>query len=156
MKTTAEIIVILSEFKARYADKYGIERLGLFGSVARGEQTEGSDVDICIELKEPDYFVRMEIKEKLEELFHVKVDLVPLTGIMRSLFRRKIEQDAIYIYRRCNRYAPLHRDENGVGYKQDKPHNGLQPISLFAGRYGYIRRYLYALANHRGNHQEYR
>lgn len=46
MKTTAEIIVILSEFKARYADKYGIERLGLFGSVARGEQTEGSDVDI--------------------------------------------------------------------------------------------------------------
>ena len=93
MKTTAEIIVILSEFKARYADKYGIERLGLFGSVARGEQTEGSDV----ELKEPDYFVRMEIKEKLEELFHVKVDLVPLTGIMRSLFRRKIEQDAIYI-----------------------------------------------------------
>ena len=97
MKTTTEIITMLKDFKVRYADKYGIEKLGLFGSVARGEQTEDSDIDVCIELKEPDYFVRMEIKEKLEEMFRVKVDLVPLSGIMRALFRRKIEQDAIYI-----------------------------------------------------------
>ena len=40
MKTTAEIIEILRDYKARSAEKYGIETLGLFGSVARGEQNE--------------------------------------------------------------------------------------------------------------------
>lgn len=44
MKTTAEIIEILRDYKARSAEKYGIETLGLFGSVARGEQNEKSDI----------------------------------------------------------------------------------------------------------------
>ena len=46
-----------------------LKKLGLFGSVARGEQKEDSDIDICIKLQEPDYFTRMEIKEFLEKLF---------------------------------------------------------------------------------------
>ena len=37
MKTTAEILDILRDFKAHYAEKYGIITLGLFGSAARGE-----------------------------------------------------------------------------------------------------------------------
>lgn len=40
MKTTQEIITTLRDYKNRYADKYGIEVLGLFGSTARGEQDE--------------------------------------------------------------------------------------------------------------------
>lgn len=40
MKTTAEIVEILRDYKARSAEKYGIETLGLFGSVARGEQNK--------------------------------------------------------------------------------------------------------------------
>lgn len=51
MKTTAEIIEILKDYKVRSAEKYGIETLGLFGSVARGEQNEKSDIDVCIRLK---------------------------------------------------------------------------------------------------------
>lgn len=43
MKTTAEIVEILRDYKARSAEKYGIETLGLFGSVARGEQNENPD-----------------------------------------------------------------------------------------------------------------
>lgn len=97
MKTTAEIIAILSDFKVRSAEKYGIVTLGLFGSVARGEQDELSDIDICIKLQEPDYFTRMEIQEELEELFHTKVDVISLSAIMRDLFRKNLEQDAIYI-----------------------------------------------------------
>ena len=46
MKTTAEIIEILRDYKARSAEKYGIETLGLFGSVARGEQNEKSDINV--------------------------------------------------------------------------------------------------------------
>lgn len=44
MKTTAKIVEILRNYKARSAEKYGIETLGLFGSVARGEQNEKSNL----------------------------------------------------------------------------------------------------------------
>lgn len=97
MKTTDEIISILRDFKVRTAEKYGIIILGLFGSAARGEQDEQSDIDICIKLREPDYFKRMEIKEELEQLFRTKVDVVSLGAIMRDLFRKNLEQDAIFI-----------------------------------------------------------
>ena len=65
--------------------------------MARGEQKEDSDIDICVQLQNPDYFTRMEIKESLEQRFEVKVDVVSLTAIMRNLFRNHIEKDAIYI-----------------------------------------------------------
>ena len=94
MKTTAEIIEILRDYKARSAEKYGIETLGLFGSVA---QNEKSDIDVCIRLKKPDFFVRMAIKEELEHLFHTEIDLVPIFETMRTLLRNNIKQDAIYV-----------------------------------------------------------
>lgn len=97
MKTKDEIIAVLRKFKEEFGEKYGIEKLALFGSVARGEQKEDSDIDICIQLQTPDYFTRMEIKEFLEQCLEVKVDVVSLTAIMRSLFRNHIERDAIYI-----------------------------------------------------------
>ena len=97
MKTKDEIIAILRKFKEEFGEKYGIEKLGIFGSVARGEQKEDIDIDICVQLQNPDYFTRMEIKESLEQRFEVKVDVVSLTAIMRNLFRNHIEKDAIYI-----------------------------------------------------------
>lgn len=74
MKTKDEIIAILRNFKEEFGEKYGIEKLGLFGSVARGEQRENSDIDICIQLQSPDYFTRMEIKEFLEERINLIVE----------------------------------------------------------------------------------
>lgn len=97
MKTKDEIIAALRIFKEEFGEKYGIEKIGLFGSVARGEYKENSDIDVCVKLQNPDYFTRMEIKESLEELFNQKVDVVSLTAIMRTLFRNHIEKDAIYI-----------------------------------------------------------
>jgi len=97
LKTKDEIIAVLRTFKEECGERYGIERLGLFGSVARGEQKEDSDVDICVQLKDPDYFTRMEIKDFLEQRLEVKVDVVSLTAMMRNLFRSHIEKDAIYI-----------------------------------------------------------
>jgi predicted nucleotidyltransferase len=49
MKTTGEYIRLLDSYKRKHADKYGIARMGIFGSVARGEQTESSDVDVYLE-----------------------------------------------------------------------------------------------------------
>ncbi len=49
MKTVTEYISLLRDYMQRNADKYGISRMGIFGSVARNEQTETSDVDIYVE-----------------------------------------------------------------------------------------------------------
>ena len=53
MKSTSEILALLKTFKKKATEKYGFTRLGIFGSAARGEQTENSDVDICYEGKAP-------------------------------------------------------------------------------------------------------
>lgn len=49
MKSTVEYLELLKQFKEMNASRYGIKRLGIFGSVARGEHSEHSDVDICVE-----------------------------------------------------------------------------------------------------------
>lgn len=97
MQTRDEIIAVLRKFKEEFGDKYGIEKLGLFGSMACGEQKESSDIDVCVQLQNPDYFIRMEIKEFLEKRFEAKGDVVSLTAIMRNLFRNHLDRDAIYV-----------------------------------------------------------
>ena len=53
MKSTSEILSLLRRYKPTAQKKYGMTKLGVFGSVARGEQKPGSDVDICYEGKAP-------------------------------------------------------------------------------------------------------
>ena len=49
MKSRQEILALLRDFKVRQGKKYGILKMGIFGSVARDQQTESSDVDIYYE-----------------------------------------------------------------------------------------------------------
>lgn len=97
MKTTQEIITTLRDYKNRYADKYGIEVLGLLGSAARGEQDEKSDIDIIIKIHRPSFFTCFNIREELESLFQQKVDLITLHENMFNNFRINLENDAIYV-----------------------------------------------------------
>ena len=78
MKTTEEILNILREFKHTAGDKYGIEQIALFGSAARGELREDSDIDVCVKPRKA-------------------IDLLTLHENMRQLFRQNIERDAIYV-----------------------------------------------------------
>ncbi|GAA6433593.1 nucleotidyltransferase family protein [Bacteroides intestinalis] len=97
METTQEIVDRLRAYKEKFADKYGIEQLGLFGSVARGEQDEKSDIDVIIKLRRPSCFTCFGIQEELRKLFHRKVDLITLHENMFRSFRQNLERDAIYI-----------------------------------------------------------
>lgn len=97
MFATDDILKKLRLYKADKASMYGIETLGLFGSVARGEQKSGSDLDICIRLKRPDFFNMTAIQEDLEDMFQCKVDVVSLGALMRPLFRKNLERDAIFV-----------------------------------------------------------
>ena len=94
---TEEILEKLREYKAEKADVYGIETLGLFGSCARGEQLPDSDIDVCLKLKKASFFDRMSIKEELENIFNCKVDVVSLGAMMRPLFRKNLEKDAVFV-----------------------------------------------------------
>lgn len=97
MQTTEEILTKLKDYKADKSEMYGIETIGLFGSVARGEQHENSDIDVCVRLKKPSYFNMSEIQEELEMLFSCKVDLISMGAIMRPLFRKNLERDAVFV-----------------------------------------------------------
>lgn len=94
---TEEILHVLRDFKQRRGVFYGILSLGLFGSSARGEQREDSDIDICLKLEKPSFITRMNIRNELEEQFRCKVDVISLGAIMRPLFRKSLEEDAIFV-----------------------------------------------------------
>ena len=52
MKTIKDYILILRQYLSKKAEAYGISKIGIFGFVARNEQTEDSDVDFTIPSKE--------------------------------------------------------------------------------------------------------
>ena len=104
MKTTNDYITILRKYLSTKADAYGITKIGIFGSVARNEQTEDSDVDICVEMKKPDLFTMVHIKEELQELFGKPVDIVRLRNNMNPMLLKQIKRDGIYAWRRTNHH----------------------------------------------------
>ena len=63
----------------------------------RGEQHDGSDVDICVEIDRPSIFTLVHIKEELEKLFKCPVDVVRLRNNMDELLRNCINKDGIYV-----------------------------------------------------------
>lgn len=97
MKSTTEYINILRDYMAKNASKYSITHMGIFGSVARGEQTENSDVDVYLETSKPNMFALVHIKEDLQSLFGCNVDIVRLRDQMDSLLRNRIEKEGIYV-----------------------------------------------------------
>ena len=97
MLVLQECIVKLEKFKETSSQKFGITKLGIFGSVARNENTEDSDIDIVVEVKKPTLRIMYELNEALTELFNCKVDLVRFRDSLRPLFKSNIEKDVIYV-----------------------------------------------------------
>ena len=88
---------ILRQFKQESGDRYGILELGVFGSVARDEAKDGSDVDVVIRLKTPDPYFVVHIKEALEQRLDRHVDIVRLRDKMNSFLKQRIEREAVYV-----------------------------------------------------------
>ena len=93
----AEILEILKAFKGRYAEKYGITNLGLFGSAARDENQEGSDVDVVVRLKKQDLFNMIGIKQDLEETLHTQVDVISYREKMNPFLKNRIDRESLYV-----------------------------------------------------------
>ncbi|MBR5204646.1 MAG: nucleotidyltransferase domain-containing protein [Bacteroidaceae bacterium] len=96
MKTREEYLNDIKQFKKEFANKFGILSIGIFGSVARNEHQAESDLDVFVELQEPDFFIMSDIKERLEQICNCKIDLLRLRKNLRPLLLKRIEQDGIY------------------------------------------------------------
>jgi predicted nucleotidyltransferase len=75
--------------------RLGVRRLGLFGSVARGEATEASDLDFLVELDRKTFDAYMDVKELLERLFRRRIDLV-IADAVKPQLREGILQETVY------------------------------------------------------------
>lgn len=96
VQSKAHCISLLLQYKMENGEKYGIKHIGIFGSVVRGEQKEGSDVDVCVELERPDLFYLVHIKEEFCELFETPVDIVRFRELMKPILQRNIARGRIY------------------------------------------------------------
>jgi predicted nucleotidyltransferase len=98
MKTTEEYLNILRNSKAYLMQTYQITRLGIFGSVARKEQTETSDVDIYFESAPMGLFALSRLKSELENLLDCHVDLLRMRKQLDGTYlQRSIMKDLINV-----------------------------------------------------------
>lgn len=95
MRLTRDKILDVLQKNRDTIDRFGARSLALFGSVARGEQRETSDLDFLVELKSNSFDAYMDLKFYLEELFGCKVDLV-LADTVKKRLKNIINQEAIH------------------------------------------------------------
>lgn len=87
----------LSAFKEQKAELLGIRRLGIFGSVARQQNTEDSDLDVVVEMDSPTLRKMYELEEDLKQQFGCNIDIVQMRSTLRPLLKQHIQRDAIYV-----------------------------------------------------------
>lgn len=79
------IETILKQQKTFLKEQYYVNKIGVFGSYAREEQTDESDIDILVEFNRPVGFEFIELKYHLESVFNKQVDLVTINGLKPSM-----------------------------------------------------------------------
>ena len=94
--TRQDILQVLLEHKEYMQMKMGVKRIGLFGSYAREEANEGSDVDILVELQSPDFEKLMALQAFLENSLDKSIDLLRVGPHLRPAFLADIEKEVLY------------------------------------------------------------
>ena len=90
------LISILNDHKVELYNQ-GVKSLAVFGSVARGDNSPQSDVDILVEFDHPvGLFEFIRLKHFLELMVGCEVDLVTLAAL-RPMMRERIMKEAIYV-----------------------------------------------------------
>lgn len=91
-----EVKSTLTRLKPELMSKYGVDTLGLFGSIVRDDFTDQSDIDIVVTFSKPidtDFF---DLADELEEKLNRKVDLVSRNGI-KPKYYKVIEPEILYV-----------------------------------------------------------
>lgn len=100
MLTKEQTIALLHQNKAFLATDYGVKRIGLFGSYAKGQPGERSDVDSVVEFERPIGLRFIELVEYLEAIVGRKVDVLTpagIQGIRIGHIARDISESIVYV-----------------------------------------------------------
>ena len=97
MFNTTEYISLIQSSATELNRLFGITSLSIFGSVARGEQTDGSDLDIFVAMP-PRMYLVVGARQYLEELVGCKVDLVRDHPTLNAHLKQQIEEDGIHVF----------------------------------------------------------
>ncbi len=100
--TRQEVLDILRAHLPEIKKRFGVKRLGIFGSVARDETTKDSDVDIIVEFEEGYHTYRnfMELYDYLESILNTSIDLLTteaVENIRYSDIKKQIKGDIVYV-----------------------------------------------------------
>ncbi len=89
------VIKILKELEPILTREYKVARIGVFGSIVRGEQTGKSDVDILVEFSEPIGLKFFDLAEFLERKLGRKVDLVSVSALSPYI-KPYVEREVVF------------------------------------------------------------
>lgn len=100
MLTKEQVVELLREQSAYLASEFGIRKIGLFGSFAKGQPSDKSDIDIVVEFERPIGLRFIDLVEYLERLFGRKVDILTpagVQGIRRKTVTKSIIESIVYV-----------------------------------------------------------
>ena len=89
------VLAQLRALKPELATRYDVSAIGIFGSVARNEAHEDSDIDVVVYML-PNILKRACLKAELEEKFGRKVDVIRYWHGMNTYLKARIDRDAVY------------------------------------------------------------
>ena len=91
----SRIITFLRTHKNVLEERFGVTKIALFGSYARGEARVDSDIDLLIEMPHKSFHSKLELRDFLEQEFGKKVDVGYFDSV-RSFIMHHVEKDLIY------------------------------------------------------------
>lgn len=91
-------MTFLRAHKQEFYDQYGVESIGVFGSIVRNELRDDSDIDVAIEMDSKRKSLRnfLAFKRQLESTFNRPVDL-GIESTLKPAVRKSIAQDIRYV-----------------------------------------------------------
>ena len=95
MKSKKEIEKLLRKKKPYLKKRFNVIEIGFFGSYARGEETDKSDIDILVSFLDSIGWEFIDLKEYLEKLLDCTVDLVTIKAL-KPQFKESILREVVY------------------------------------------------------------
>ena len=99
MYSQQDILKFISTNRSLLREKFHVTRIGIFGSYARKEQTNQSDIDLIVDFEnntQEIYELKLQLKQFFKDRFNVEIDICRERYI-KPHFRKRIENEAIYV-----------------------------------------------------------
>ena len=96
MRTLQDIRLTLNKHKPDLLTKYPIKSITIFGSFARNEQTDDSDLDLMVEFNDKIGIRFIDLADEIEDYIGIKVDLVSRKGLKDRYFQA-IKSELVYV-----------------------------------------------------------